>query len=115
MKKYLFLMFFFLGFFLFAQQEENYFTQAEIGGLIKYTQYHKNGQLYQTGYIRNNKLHGEWTSYDQKGNKISIGSYKNGKKTSKWFFWKDNSLIEVDFIDNKIRKTVIWTDSKSTS
>ena len=46
--------------------------------------------------------HGDWVSYDLHGNKISEGSFESGKKVNRWFFWNGDSLIEVDYKDNKI-------------
>ena len=45
-----------------------------------------------------------WENKD--GSKKSRGNYVNGKKTGKWLFWNNNKLIEADFKDNKLIKTI---------
>ena len=68
------------------------------GDLIKATHYHANGGIAQWGfYNENGKLHGEWTSFDEEGNKLAIASYHEGKKVGIWTFWKSGEEIEVDF------------------
>ena len=72
------------------------------GDVIKATYYHDNGKIAQTGYYKNNKLHGQWKSYDQNGNRIAIAQYLEGKKNGKWFFWNGEILSEVDYDQNKM-------------
>ena len=84
------------------------------GDLVEATFYHENGQVEQMGtFNKQNKLHGTWTSYDNKGNKVAIGKYENGKKVGKWFFWTADSLKEVDYQDNAIANVSEW-ENKST-
>jgi len=79
------------------------------GELTEVTYYHDNGEIQQTGYFNEEgKLDGVWKSYDISGKKIAVGNYKNGRKVGKWFFWTDNSLNEVDFIDSRIINVSEW-------
>ena len=71
--------------------------------LIEVTDYHDNGMISQEGTFNlKGQLHGEWISYDALGNKISQGSYENGYKSGKWFFWSNNTMKEVDYNKNEI-------------
>ena len=70
--------------------------------------YHVNGNISQTGYFLDGKNHGDWVSYDLHGNKISEGSFAEGKKVNRWLFWNGDSLIEVDYKDNKILRAKKW-------
>ena len=76
--------------------------------LVKVISYHEDGSIAQTGYLKDNKLHGEWASFDMDGNKLALGTYKMGKKNGKWFFWSNADLTEVDFEDNVVIDTVNW-------
>ncbi len=71
--------------------------------LIEATYYSDNGLISQEGTFNiAGMLHGEWTSYNAKGEKIAVGSYNNGTKTGKWYFWSDDVLKEVEFSNNQI-------------
>jgi hypothetical protein len=71
--------------------------------LIEVTDYHDNGMISQEGTFNlKGQLHGEWISYDALGNKISQGSYENGYKSGKWFFWSNNTMKEVEYNKNEI-------------
>lgn len=65
--------------------------------------YHDNGTVAQTGtYNLRNKLHGLWTSYNDKGEKQSQGQYFNGKKVGLWSFYNNDRLILVEYDTSKI-------------
>ncbi len=71
--------------------------------LIEVTDYHDNGIISQEGTFNlNGELHGEWISYDASGNKLSQGSYVNGRKSGKWIFWTNNTIKEVEYSNNEI-------------
>lgn len=81
------------------------------GDLTEATYYYENGEIQQQGtFNADGQLHGEWISYDIDGNKLAVGKYHNGEKVGKWFFWTDDSLTEVDYIDSKIATVNEWTD-----
>ena len=82
--------------------------------LIEVVYYHDNGEISQTGYYNlDGKLHGEWFSYCESGNKLASAQYDNGKKVGKWFFWVDDTLREVDYLDNAIASVNEWTRGKN--
>jgi len=83
-------------------------TFEKMGKMVKATYFHDNGEIAQTGYIMNGKLHGDWVMFNVEGKKIATGQYVNGEKTGKWFFWKDDVLSEVDFTDNRIVQVKNW-------
>ncbi|WP_010177767.1 toxin-antitoxin system YwqK family antitoxin [Aquimarina agarilytica] len=87
--------------FVFAQSKKP--TYEIKGDLIQGTFYHENGEIQQRGlYNKEGKLHGEWKSFNDKGEKVAVGNYENGKKAGKWFFWDGNTLSEVDYTNNNI-------------
>ena len=88
-------------------------TLDKKGDLIQVTYFHDNGNVEQVGTFNAlGKLQGEWVSFDDAGNKTALGNYDNGKKVGKWFFWNDDSLKEVDYIDSRIVKVNQW-DNKT--
>ncbi|AEH00593.1 toxin-antitoxin system YwqK family antitoxin [Lacinutrix sp. 5H-3-7-4] len=79
------------------------------GDQTEATFYHDNGEVAQKGlFNKNNKLQGVWTSFDAQGNKVASGTYNNGVKVGKWFFWNNETLKEVDYINNAIANVSEW-------
>ena len=79
------------------------------GDQTKAIYYHENGQVEQEGYFnKENKLQGTWTSYDVNGEKVAIGKYDNGIKVGKWLFWSNDSLTEVDYVNNTVANVSEW-------
>ncbi|MGB5499374.1 MAG: nicotinic acid mononucleotide adenyltransferase [Maribacter sp.] len=86
----------------FAQKDKE-LTLNEDTNLIEATYFHDNGEISQQGTFNlAGKLHGEWLSYNQDGQKISVGSYASGQKVGKWLFWSNDVLKEVDYNNNAI-------------
>ena len=97
---------------LFAQQDTIKKEFIKEGDLTKYIEYYENGKVAQTGFLKGDKLHGLWIGYDQTGKKLSMGTYDEGNKSSKWIFWSGDKLIEVEYKKNLIVKTVEWDSSQ---
>lgn len=91
---------------VFSQRPEP--TLVKEGDWTKATYYHENGEVAQKGSFLNGKLHGDWVMFDLQGTKIASGSYEQGIKTGKWFFWKGDVLSEVDFAANRIVHAREW-------
>ncbi|NKI30977.1 toxin-antitoxin system YwqK family antitoxin [Croceivirga thetidis] len=87
-------------------------TLEKVGKMVKATYFHDNGEIAQIGYLMKGKLHGQWLMYDVNGKKIASGKYENGLRTGKWFFWQDEILKEVDFVNNKIVNVKKWNQSE---
>ena len=49
------------------------------GDQVKVTYYFENGAIYKQGFFKNKKLSGNWLEFDQKGNRVASGFYKEGK------------------------------------
>ncbi len=85
-------------------------SYVQNGDLIEATLYHDNGVVAQTGYYTlDNKLHGEWISYDASGNKTAVASYDNGEKTGTWKFYQGETIKEVSYEDSRIAEVKTWT------
>lgn len=97
---------------LFAQEDIKPKYEIE-GDLVKATYFHDNGEVAQTGYYLNGKVHGEWKAYNREGKKIAMGNYEQGAKIGKWFFWSDSALNEVDYKDSRIASVTKWNNSNS--
>ena len=83
--------------------------------LMKLTQFHDNGEIAQHGHIHRNKLDGVWESFDPEGNKMAVGNYVKGVKSGTWFFWTDEQLIEVEFVNNKVEDVIYWNTAERTA
>lgn len=96
----------------FAQEIKPKFEKQ--GNQTEATFYHDNGEISQKGmFNKANKLQGTWTSYDNQGNKVTVGNYDNGVKVGKWFFWNANSLKEVDYSNNAVASINEWQNKNS--
>ncbi len=113
MKKYiLFFVAFSFALATFAQQKKE-LKHNEETNLIEATYYHENGTISQEGtFDLAGKLHGEWVSFDETGDKISLGHYNKGVKTGNWLFWDNDKVKEVSF-NNNVIASVIDKESKS--
>ena len=112
MKNYILITLIFIGTTVYAQcaQQSKFETK---GDLISATYFHDNGAIQQEGtFDKKGKLDGLWISYNENGVKLSQGNYDKGLKTGKWFFWTEESLKEVDYIDSRITNVNEW-NSKS--
>ena len=74
------------------------------GDLVEATIYHDNGQIEQHGFFKDKKLHSTWTYFNENGEKMAIGNYKNGIKTGKWLVRDNDAVKEVDYLNGKIVK-----------
>ncbi|QLE01295.1 nicotinic acid mononucleotide adenyltransferase [Galbibacter sp. BG1] len=99
------------SFVMVAQNGEQKPKLEKEGDMVKATYFHENGEIAQTGYYLDGKLHGEWKAYDETGKKIALAEYKNGEKTGKWFFWDNKSLNEVNYEDSRITGVTTWTNA----
>jgi antitoxin component YwqK of YwqJK toxin-antitoxin module len=89
-----------------------------VDGLIEATLYHENGTIAQTGfYNEDNKLQGEWTSYDSNGNKTAVAQYDKGRKVGTWQFYQGDTKKEVTYSDSGIAEVKTWAmkDSRVVS
>ena len=63
--------------------------------------------------FKDKKITGEWTRFDNEGNKTQIAFYNNGVKVGKWFIWSKDSLKEINYENNAIASVNEWrTESK---
>ncbi len=87
------------------ENKSEYVLNGADSNVIEATLYHDNGTIAQTGfYTLNNKLQGEWISYDTNGNKTAIAKYDNGKKVGSWIFFQGETIKEVTYMNSKIAK-----------
>lgn len=110
MKKILFTAFLCVGLFAYGQGADQ--KLEKIGKLVEKTVYHDNGQIAQTGFLLNNKPHGQWLQYDTTGKKIAAGRYIEGVKHGRWMFWGKGTLTEVEFEKNIIKNVKKWNNSE---
>ncbi|WP_445383401.1 toxin-antitoxin system YwqK family antitoxin [Robiginitalea sp. IMCC43444] len=97
---------------LFFGQNEKKATFLKDQNLIEVVYYHDNGIVAQKGTFNlDGKLHGQWESFSEQGDKICKGLYENGRKNGKWFFWDKDLLREVDYNYNAIAAVHEWKEA----
>lgn len=97
----------------FAQNERTLKLNQDTN-TIDVVYYHDNGQISQTGaYTLDGKLHGEWLSFDAKGEKTALAKYDKGEKVGTWYFYQKDILQEVKYSDNRVAEVVTWKDSET--
>lgn len=97
--------------FLTTQAQENPVkdTYVKKGDLVEATLYYENGVIRQKGFYTNEGVTtGNWVSYDRNGIKTAEAKYKNGTKVGTWFFWKEDTLTEVDYNNSEIVAVNTW-------
>lgn len=112
MRKILFTFAMLFSVVMFAQQEVKPKYEVE-GEMVKATYFHDNGVIAQVGYYLDGKLQGEWKAFDREGKKIAMGTYDQGEKVGKWFFWDTEELKEVNYEDSRVATVTTWNNSNS--
>jgi antitoxin component YwqK of YwqJK toxin-antitoxin module len=99
-------------FFIMAQEKVREVTYLNDKDLVMATYFHDNGEISQVGtYNTAGELHGKWESFDASGKRVALGTYLDGKKHGKWFFWNQDGLREVDFNLNSIASVSQWKEA----
>lgn len=114
MKLQLFTLIALLSFVAYPQNSPSETTNKKVveeGKLEKVTTYHANGAVSQEGFLKKNKLHGKWISYNKNGEKIAIANYNKGKKEGIWLHWTNDGLIEVEYRANKVIRKAEWSSA----
>ena len=65
-------------------QEQKIITKED-NNTFKVVYLNEDGNIMQQGFIKNNKLHGKWSSFNKTGIKIISGQYEKGKKLANGF------------------------------
>lgn len=101
--------------FTYAQKERTLkFNKSK--QLIEVVYYYDNGNVSQTGYYTTDgKLHGDWFSYSQEGEKTVAAKYNKGKKVGKWFYWSNNELREVNYSENSVDDVSEWVSKEAVA
>ena len=88
-------------------QEQKIITKEDYN-TFKVVYLNEDGNIMQQGFIKNNKLHGKWSSFNKTGIKIISGQYEKGKKVGRWIFRNNGKIKEVEYSDNTIVDVVNW-------
>jgi len=113
MKRAIIVLVMFCTSIIFAQEQNSKVTLEKNGNVVEATYFDTSGSIDQHGFFKNNKRHGNWIRFNEKGKKIVVGYYENGKKTGKWVFRIGETLKEVDYVDNKIISVNEWSNKSS--
>lgn len=93
----------------FAQEVKPKFEKQN--DLVKATYYYNNGAIKEVGFFKENKLHSQWVTYNEAGEKITVAEYDMGKKVGKWYVIADDTVKELTYESNKLVKV---EDTKET-
>lgn len=97
-----------------AQEKIKKDIYIQKGDVVEATLYYDNGDVSQKGfYTLDGKLTGEWLSFNRKGVKTAKAQYDNGNKVGTWFFWSEDKLTEVDYLDSRVAGVNIWKNEES--
>ncbi len=113
MKKIAIILVMFCVGFVSAQENDKKVKLEKKGNLVEAIYFDSNGVIDQQGFFKNNKRHGNWISFNEKGEKMIVGHYVDGKKTGKWVFKTNEKLTEVDYLDNRIVGVNEWSNKLS--
>ncbi|MFC2110783.1 nicotinic acid mononucleotide adenyltransferase [Bacteroidota bacterium] len=119
MKKLMMIVFVMTAFVLNAQDiSANNKTQNPVyekaGELVKVTKYYSTGEVREQGfYDAEKKLTGKWIQFNKDGKKTTIAHYYKGTKVGKWFVWKGETLLEVDYEASRIASVNEWKGGTS--
>lgn len=111
MKKIILTLFVLSAFILNAQETKNQIepTYKIEGELVKVTKYYKTGEVKEEGfYDADKKLTGKWVQFNKEGKSTVIAHYYKGNKVGKWFVWKGESLLEIDYDASRIASVNEW-------
>ncbi len=59
--------------------------------------YH-NGQISQTGWLKHNKPHGVWASFNDEGQVTAQAQYERGLKVGVWRFWDADGKLFCEIV-----------------
>ena len=73
--------------------------------LIGATYYFESGEVYETGFFKEDKLTGKWTTYTLNSDVQAIGYFTDSKKSGTWTTYKDGEVIsEISYSQNLAEK-----------
>ncbi|MFZ5552299.1 MAG: toxin-antitoxin system YwqK family antitoxin [Bacteroidota bacterium] len=100
---------FILSFAVSAQSTGTPVIEKSESDVVKATWYHDNGTVKEVGYFKNGQKHGQWLSYDEKGNRISEANYKEGQKDGNWIFYHNNGTLHYQVVYTEGKK-LLYTE-----
>ena len=73
--------------------------------LIQATYFFESGDVNETGFFKNEKLSGQWKTYNSNSELLAIGYFEENKKSGTWSFFKDGKKYqEVSYSGTQIAK-----------
>lgn len=100
---------FILSFTVSAQSTGSPVFEKSENSTIKATWHYENGSVKEIGYFKNGQKHGQWFSYDEKGNLISEANYKEGQKDGNWIFYHINGTLHYQ-VAYSSGKRILYTE-----
>ncbi len=74
---------------------------------MKATFYYENGTVCETGFYKNGKMEGHWSSFNLRNEKVADGYFHNNKKAGTWCFYRNGELTGMaNFYDDMLVTSV---------
>ncbi len=67
-------------------------------GKVAVIKHYNNGQISQTGWLKHNKPHGAWASFNDKGHVTAQAQYERGVKIGIWRFWDTDGKLFCEIL-----------------
>ena len=84
-------------------------SYEKVGDLVRVTTFYETGEIKEQGfYDADKKLTGKWLQFDKHGKKTTVAHYYKGVKVGKWFVWKGDKLLELDYEASRIASVNEW-------
>jgi uncharacterized protein YxeA len=84
-------------------------SYEKVGDLVRVTTFYETGEIKEQGfYDADKKLTGKWLQFDKDGKKTTVAHYYKGAKVGKWFVWKGDKLLELDYEASRIASVNEW-------
>ncbi len=89
-------------------------SYEKVGDLVKVTKFYESGEVKEQGfYDADRKLTGKWLQFDKQGKKTTVAHYYKGAKVGKWFVWKGDKLLELDYEASRIASVNEWNGGET--
>ncbi len=89
-------------------------SYEKVGDLVKVTKFYESGEVKEQGfYDADKKLTGKWLQFDKQGKKTTVAHYYKGAKVGKWFVWKGDKLLELDYEASRIASVNEWNGGET--
>jgi len=82
--------------------EKEYYQSGELAAVytkiskkaFQVAYYYRNGQVRETGFVKDGKNHGLWISYAEDGRKLMEAKFFGNERLGKWYYWDRQGSLQ---------------------